>query len=178
MSILRTQKKHSFGFTLLELLIAIGIISILTTIMLTKLQAVREAATLVRAKKELRVMVDALNIYLNDNAQYPVDVSRDIPPGLEKYLGPGIWPDAPWLGSVYDWENWVPSDIAQNPKEQVYQISIRFCPIGGPLSACHFPPEPWAANFNVNSSMYYCIQGPCRSHVSEALNYPGYCVNC
>lgn len=169
------NKKFKGGFTLIELLVSLAIISILVTIVLSKTGQAREAAYLVRAKKELRVMVDALNIYLNDNAPYPPDANRNIPPGIEKYLGTGSWPNAPWPGSVYDWDNW---DDPDNSGKKIVQISIRFCPVGGPLSACKFPPEPWAANFGINSSMYYCIEGACRAHISEATNYPAYCVNC
>ena len=60
----------------------------------------------------------------------------------------------------------------------VVQISLRFCPIGGPLSACNFPTESWADGFQVNSSMYWCITGKCRPHPSESDTYPGYCLNC
>jgi hypothetical protein len=57
------------------------------------------------------------------------------------------------------------------------QISIRFCPVGQP-SQCVFPQQSWAANFDINSSVYYCVEGACRAHVNQPANHPGYCVNC
>lgn len=173
------KKTHGRGFTLIELLVVISIIGILMAIILPKISAAREAARYTRAKAELRNLTIALNMSVIENGVYPPDANRDIPPGLENYLAAGgNWPKAPWTGSVYDWDNWAPANLSYPPQEQVYQISIRFCPVGGPLSACNFPNEPWAANFGVNSALYYCVSGPCRAHSSQQTTYPGYCINC
>ncbi len=162
------------GFTLIELLIVIGIISILSTFLFSSMVRVREAAYFSKAKKELYSVRESLEFYATDHAgTYPADADRDIPPGLEQYLAPGIWPDAAWPGSVFDWDNW--DDPVSG--EKIYQISIRFCPIGQP-SQCKFPNEDWAEDFDINSSVYYCLQGVCRSHLSQPVNHPGYCVNC
>lgn len=163
------------GFTLLELLIVVGIIGVLSNIVLGNLGSARDKAFEVRGKKELRTLHEALQMYITDNGgRTPVDVSRGLPPGLEDYLPSGDWPSAPWPGSVYDWDVW--TDPQGGP--QIQQISIRFCPAGGGTSTCQFPRESWAQNFGVNSAAYYCIQGTCRSHIAESVNYPGYCMNC
>ena len=166
------------GFTLIELLVVIAIIGILSSIILVDLNRARERAYYARSLTELRSMATALELYYLDNNNYPPDVSRNIPPGIGPYLGGNEvngWPQAPWPGSVFDWENW---DDPDHPGEKIYQISIRFCPAGGPLSACRFPNEPWAANFGVDSAVYYCVSGYCRSHASQPITYPGYCLNC
>jgi prepilin-type N-terminal cleavage/methylation domain-containing protein len=166
------------GFTLIELLIVITIISILSSVMLVSLKNTREKSYFSRAKSEFRSLGTALELYYEDNNAYPPDASRNIPAGLGPYLAGGVpasWPTGPWPNSVYDWENW---DDPDHPGQKIYQISIRFCPSGGPLSACVFPDETWAANFDIDSAVYYCISGFCRSHVSQPANYPGYCVNC
>lgn len=163
------------GFTLIELLVVIAIIGILASVVLSSIHGAKNRAQYNRAVLEMRQMETALFLYSEDHGHvYPNDVSRSIPPGLEVYLhnpsNLGAWPNAPFPGSVYDWDNW---DIAG---EKVYQISIRFCDVGG--ANCHFPDEPWAIGFDKNSAMYLCIQGPCRSHSSEPLTHPGHCVNC
>ena len=136
--------------------------------------SVREKAYLAKAKKELYSIRESIEFYATDhNNTYPPDTNRDIPPGLEQYLAPGIWPDAAWPGSVFDWENW--DDPVTG--EKIYQISIRFCPVGQP-SQCRFPNETWAQDFDINSAVYYCLQGPCRSHLNQPITHPGYCVNC
>jgi prepilin-type N-terminal cleavage/methylation domain-containing protein len=164
------------GFTLIELLIVVAIVGILYAIVLSSLQKQRDNAYKSTTKDSFNQMNIALQQYLNQsNGVYPPDVARDLPAEIKEYLGKNDsdeWPSAPWPGSVFDWDNW---DIGG---QRVVQISVRFCPAGGPLSACRFPNEPWAANFGVNSAYYYCIEGACRSHSSEPITYPGYCVNC
>ena len=168
------RKNRTDGFTLVELLITIAIIAILSSYVMSAVRRGRESAFEARAFKELRSINQSLELYLNDYGAYPADTNRDIPPGLEAYLGPGIWPDAAWPGSVFDWDNWADPD---NPGERIYQISIRFCPIGQP-SQCRFPNEDYAQNFDISSSVYYCLQGACRAHIGKPINHPGYCINC
>ncbi len=151
-----------------------SIIAILASVIMPIFSGVREEARLVRAKTEFRTIETALQLYINEYGDYPDDTSRDIPPGLETYLGPGIWPNAAWPDSVFDWDNW---DDPDNPGEKIYQISVRFCPIGQP-SECNFPNQDWAENFDINSAVYYCLGGACRSHIGRPINHPGYCVNC
>ncbi len=166
-------KEHR-GYTIVELLITISIIAILASVTLPVINMVRDDAYYARALAEFRSVEVSLQHYKDEYGSFPPDASRDIPPGLEAYLAPGIWPDAAWPGSVFDWENW---DDPDNPGEKIYQISLRFCPIGQP-SQCRFPNQPWATNFDIDSSVYYCIQGACRAHINRPINHPGYCVNC
>jgi prepilin-type N-terminal cleavage/methylation domain-containing protein len=167
------DKVDNKGFTLIELLIVISIIAVLMNYILPALGRAKEKAYLTRAQGEFYSINNSLQMYLNEHGSYPPDTNRDIPPGLEQYLAPGIWPDAAWPGSVFDWDNWVDPVTS----EQIYQISVRFCPVGQP-DECRFPDAEWAANFDINSAVYYCIEGPCRSHLSRPVDHPGYCVNC
>jgi len=161
------------GFSLIELIIVISIIGILSSVTFSVLSKVRQKAYFSRSQSEFRSIEHSLQLYLDDHdGVYPVDANRDMPPGLEEYLGPGIWPDAPYPGSVYDWENWTIGG------EKVYQISIRFCPYGGAISSCNFPKEDWAIDFDTSSAVFYCLEGACRSHNSKPYDHPGYCVNC
>lgn len=166
------------GFTLIEILIVVAVIAILSAIVIPSYAKVRSKTYYSRTMAEYASMWAAIEMYKEANGDYPPDVSRDIPPGLGAYLAgnnSNTWPKAPWPDSVYDWDNWVnPEDSSQ----RIYQISIRFCPVGGNLSQCNFPKEDWAENFGVDSAVYYCVKGACRSHINQPLNYPGYCVNC
>jgi hypothetical protein len=101
-----------------------------------------------------------------------------LPAGLNEFIAKTAqgedWPDAPWPGSVYDYENWPNLDGVDT-----YQISVRFCPAGGPIGLCKFPKEPWVtSSWGVDSAVYYCVSGNCRSHQNQPKTYPGYCINC
>jgi prepilin-type N-terminal cleavage/methylation domain-containing protein len=163
------------GFTFIEILVTIAIIGILSAIVYVSIGKIKERTYLSKTNVELKTFAYALKMYaFEHNGAYPADVNRDLPSGLENYLNVAPnWPDAPWPGSVFDWDNW---DLGS--EGHVYQISVRFCPLNGTLAQCNFPDEPWAHNFGVDSAYYYCISGSCRAHQYEPINYPGYCVNC
>ncbi len=164
------------GFTLVELLVVIAIIGILSSVVFASVSSAKNKAYMARTKAELRAMDRALLMYLGDNNDvYPPDTGRDAPAAFTSYLSTGSWPRPGWPGSYFDWENWNDPD---NPGQKIYQISVRFCPAGGNLSTCQFPNEPWASGFGINSAVYYCVSGVCRSHESEVIGYPGYCINC
>ena len=162
------------GFTLAELLVVVAIIGILSSVTISILSETRDRALLSQALSEIKSIYNAIMIYRTEYREFPADVTRDLPSGLEEFLGPGFWPKGPWPGSVYDWDNW---DDPDEPGRQIIQISVRFCPAGDP-AACRFPPDPWAENFDYHSAVYYCIEGNCRSHVSQPADHPGLCLNC
>jgi prepilin-type N-terminal cleavage/methylation domain-containing protein len=163
----------NYGFTLIELLVVIAIIGVLGTVIFSSVGSAREAAYEARANAEFRSFVSALQIYLTNNfTGYPPDVDRGIPPGIEENLPNEDWPNGPWPNSIYDW------DVFDVGSETAYQLSIRFCPQNGDLSDCRFPNQDWAENFDVNSSYFYCFDGPCQAHPEEDADYPGYCFNC
>jgi prepilin-type N-terminal cleavage/methylation domain-containing protein len=182
--------KKNKGFTLIELLVVIVIIGFLSSVVLVSVQMARMKAYYAREKLEANQMIKALELYSTDhNDKYPCDVGRALPPGLEKYISTNPnWPGAPWPGSVYDWDYWSNNDATcsgplvdtTHGPGPVYQLSVRFCDATGLV--CNFPNDRWAdgiRNFK-NSSIYWCISGPCRAHGSEPYDYPGCCFggNC
>src|SRR5512138_3676706 len=101
--------KKNKGFTLIEILIVIIVIGLLTAIVFVSTRNTKEKAYLSRANVELKTFAYALKMYaFEHNGSYPDDVNRDLPAGLEAYLSTAPnWPNAPWPGSVYDWDNWM-----------------------------------------------------------------------
>lgn len=175
MSIMKAGNKRS-GFTIIELLLVIVVIAILAVLAVTSYRNLAARAYKNRATSEISSIARAVLLYQADRGSYPPDVERNIPVAIFDYTGneaASQWPKAPWPGSVYDYDYFTGSD-----GQDVVQISIRFCPIGGPLSACRFPNEPWAAGFDLLSSAYWCIKGRCRAHPDAIDNYPAYCMNC
>ena len=166
------------GFTLIELLVVVTIIGILSTLITTSVSIARDKARYSRTLAEFKTIYNALELYYVDNGDYPPDVDRGIPPGIGEYLaGEEVltWPEGPWEGSVYDWDSWEDTDYFG---QRIYQISLRFCPINAQITDCNFPDESWASDFDVKSALYYCVEGICRAHEEEDLDYPSHCVNC
>lgn len=169
------QNTDKEGLTLIEVILVVALIATLATIVIVAINPAKmlAGANEVRAETELNQINRAVYLYYLDNFDWPADVSRGLPSGIEDYLGPGMWPIAPFNDiSQYDWDNFTGSD-----GNQVLQISIRFCPLGD-SDACEFPDAEWATDFDYYSSYYFCIRGVCRSHPSKPDDHPGYCANC
>ena len=161
------------GFSLIELLVVIAIVGILAAITVGGFNIAREKARFAVAKQEFHNIHNAVQLYITEYGNYPSDAARGVAPaGLAQYLSGGVWPTPPWPGSYFDWD--------RDDNQGIYQISVRFCPAGSvDTLACQFPEESWASGFNVDSSVYYCISGPCKAHIGQPPSYPGYCIyNC
>jgi prepilin-type N-terminal cleavage/methylation domain-containing protein len=182
----KLTKNH--GFTLVELVIVISVLGVLSTLVYTLIIANNRPRTYyVRGLAEMNAMGNALTLYVAKYNDYPADVSRSVPPGIEEFVqtqaGNDHWPDAPWPGSVYDWENWPPDG---NGPLQTYQISVRFCNPGDDATCkanakkylSDYVPASTLDAWDSYSSVYYCVKGSCRSHQEKPLSWPGYCINC
>jgi prepilin-type N-terminal cleavage/methylation domain-containing protein len=165
------------GFTLVELIIILAIVSMLGLLVFFSLHKARQKAKLARVSAELSSIATAVTQYYQDNNYtYPPDADRDVPPGLERYLASGTWPKSAWPHGVYDWDNWVhPGPDPEKIGKPIYQISYRLCGVTDPEEYCRdsvlFP------QFTRYSAIYYCVAGPCVPHISAPTD-PGYCVNC
>jgi len=88
---MKSLRKTS-GFTLIELLVVIAVIGILAGVILASLNSARSKARDARRKSDLAQLVRAVELYRNDNANYPATAgwfSNANHGGLDGALTPG-----------------------------------------------------------------------------------------
>lgn len=107
------------GFSLVELIITMAIITILAGLVSLRAGKFTESARVTRAVSDLKSMAKALNVVHADMGVYPVDVVRNIDPGLNdvarvpaarrsSWKGPYVdrWPSENAWGGGFDYEYW------------------------------------------------------------------------
>jgi general secretion pathway protein G len=79
------MKQESRGFTLIEVMVVIVILSILAAIIVPKVMDRPDTARLVKAKTDIRALESALNLYKLDNFDYPT-TDEGLEALLPKYI--------------------------------------------------------------------------------------------
>lgn len=67
----RSRRRHATGFTLIEVMVVVVILSILAALVIPRIMDRPEQARIVKAKNDIRVISNQLQLYQLDNYTYP-----------------------------------------------------------------------------------------------------------
>jgi prepilin-type N-terminal cleavage/methylation domain-containing protein len=94
------------GFTLVEIMIVVSIISLLSVIAVPSFQRARQRAQNAKLVNALRIAADAFQMYATEHGDYPPDVNRGtVPDGMDLYFGPTFdFAKSTPIGGNWDWD--------------------------------------------------------------------------
>jgi prepilin-type N-terminal cleavage/methylation domain-containing protein len=96
------------AFTLVELMIVVGVIALLAVIAFPSMVRARECSTTSRMAADLRIACDSFVEYFAEHGKYPADTLPGIvPDGMAEYLKRVPWTEPTVLGGQWDWDNGV-----------------------------------------------------------------------
>ena len=101
---MKAASRHNRGFTLVEIMIVVGIIGLLAVIAIPAFVKARIQAQNTAFANDLRIAVQGIEMYTIDNGTYPPDANHGVkPPEAAEYLTKVDWEETP-IGGYWDWE--------------------------------------------------------------------------
>lgn len=94
------------GFTIVEVLVAVLILGVLAAIAFPSYQKVTYRARAAKIVGDLYAVRNAAYHFHLDRGQWPPNVSRGLPSGMEEYVS-GVQEEG--SGYALDWDNWDPT---------------------------------------------------------------------
>ena len=142
------------GFTLVELLVVIGIIGLLVGILMPALTRARQQANSVKCQANLHVLGQMLQIYENDNKGWLFPVGSKNVLGIPSTLGTNVPPNERWPMLVFKIKspNPLPFDPATYTEFPYDPTGFPAEPFSTPALTCPTDLEPFEAHSYVLNS--------------------------
>lgn len=101
----RSRLQRAAGFTLLEIMIVVAIISLLASMAIQTFRQLRETSQRNATVNDLRVFAGAFEQYATEFSYWPVDRGpAEFPEEMEGLLSRNSWARRAPIGGHYDWE--------------------------------------------------------------------------
>ncbi len=111
-------KQAQSGFTLIELLVVVAIISLLSSVVMASLNSARIKARDAKRKVELKQIVNALELYYNDNGAYPPFRLASSCGGTRTDFATSMCTDPNWLSTDANFLKYIPS-VPKDPLNKI-----------------------------------------------------------
>jgi prepilin-type N-terminal cleavage/methylation domain-containing protein len=100
-----TGMRTRAAFTLVEIMIVVAIIALLVAIAVPSFLNARQSAQRARFINDLRIAVNAFEMYAAENGRYPADANRaTVPAGMAVYLNKMNFTGNTPIGGQWDWD--------------------------------------------------------------------------
>jgi prepilin-type N-terminal cleavage/methylation domain-containing protein len=174
------QREGVGGFTLLELLIVIGVIAILAGIMFPVVSTMRARAQRVQCMSNLRNLHIAANLYVQQNGSWPqILVDSDDDDGQQDYARAWIAALAPFGLTQKAWICPTIQGLLQNPdyfQPENMRVDYYAMPFDDkPTTPYQWPRQPWfieTADVHGNGNLIIFTDGSI-SDLKTVLRNPG-----
>lgn len=102
----RARRGTVRGFTLVEIMVVVTLISLIAMLSVPTMQKIRRKARATAIANDFRVFATAFSTYSQENGSWPAETAAGVTPtGMENYLRGGAWPRVTPMGGHYNWEN-------------------------------------------------------------------------